>query len=108
MSNYNVSVLALVGARSSRGGGGGSGGSHVQRGGEGRTRVTYFAEEWVFLKTSAYPRFSKRRVLFCTKIRSMGGGGGGGGVKIRHLAIHEINADFGKGIFLRPPHVCDL
>ena len=36
-------------------------------------RVTYFAEEGVFFKTSACPRFCKRRVLFCTKVRSMGG-----------------------------------
>ena len=38
----------------------------------GRTRVTYFAEEGVFFKTSACPRFFKRRVLFCTQIRRMG------------------------------------
>ena len=38
----------------------------------GRTRVTYFAEEGVFFKTSACPRFCKRRVLFCTQVRSMG------------------------------------
>ena len=38
----------------------------------GRTRVTYFAEEGVFFKTSACPRFRKRRVLVCTQIRRMG------------------------------------
>ena len=38
----------------------------------GRTRVTFFAEEGMFLKTSACPRFCKRRVLFCTQVRSMG------------------------------------
>ena len=38
----------------------------------GRTCVTYFAEEGIFLKTSACPRFCKRRVLFCTQVRSMG------------------------------------
>ena len=38
----------------------------------GRTFVTYFAEEGVFFKTSACPRFCKRRVLFCTQVRSMG------------------------------------
>ena len=42
-----------------------------------RTRVMYFAEEGVFFKTSACPRFCKRRVLLCTQVRSMGGGGGG-------------------------------
>ena len=52
-------------------GGGGGGGTQVQRGG-GRTLVTYFAEEGIFFKTSACPRFCKRRVLFCTKVRSMG------------------------------------
>ena len=56
-------------ALTSRGGGGGAGG----------TCVTYFAEEGVFLKASACPRFCKRRVLFCTLVRGMGGGGGGGG-----------------------------
>ena len=45
--------------------GGGGGGTQVQRG--GRTFVKYFAEEGVFFKTSACPRFCKRRVLFCTK-----------------------------------------
>ena len=45
----------------------------------GCTRVTYFAGEGVFFETSACPRFCKRRVLFCTQVRSMGGGGGGGG-----------------------------
>ena len=38
----------------------------------GRTLVTHFAEEGSFLKTSACPRFCKRRVLFCTQVRSMG------------------------------------
>ena len=61
---------------------GGGGGTHVQRG--GRTRVTYFAEEWVFFKTFACPRFCKRRVLFCTQVRSMGGE--------NPLTIHEIYA----------------
>ena len=37
-----------------------------------RNRVTYFAEEGVFFKTSTFPRFCKRRVLFCTQVRSMG------------------------------------
>ena len=49
-----------------------------------RTRVTYFAEEGVFFKTSACPRFCKRRVLFCTQIRCMG--------VENLLTIHEIFA----------------
>ena len=64
-----------------RGGGGHSGTQG------GRTRVTYFAEEGVSFKTSACPRFCKRRVLFCTQVRSMGGGGGE-----NPLAIHKIYA----------------
>ena len=52
------------------GGGGGGGGTQVQRG--GCTRVTYFAEEVVYFKTSACQRFCKSRVLFCTQVRSMG------------------------------------
>ena len=50
----------------------------------GRTRVTYFAEEGVFFKTSACPRFCKRRVLFCTLVRSIGGE--------NPLILHEIYA----------------
>ena len=46
----------------------------------GRTCVTYFAEEGVFFKTSACPRFVKEGT-FWSQIRSMGGGGGGGGLK---------------------------
>ena len=46
----------------------------------GRTRVTYFAEEGVFFKTSACQRFCNRRV------RSMVGGGE------NPLTIHEIYA----------------
>ena len=44
----------------------------------------YLAEEGVFFKTSACPRFYKRRVLFCTKVRSMWGE--------NPLTIHEIYA----------------
>ena len=47
------------------GGGGGGGGMALRyRGGGGGTRVTYFAEEGVFFKTSACPSFCKSRVLF--------------------------------------------
>ena len=51
--------LLIMPIRTSRGGGGGHSGTEG-----GRTRVTYFAEEGVFLKTSACSRFCKRRVLF--------------------------------------------
>ena len=64
--------LALWGLFSRGGGGGGGGGLHSGTEGGGRTLVTYFAEEGAFFKTSACPRFCKRRVLFCTKVRSMG------------------------------------
>ena len=50
----------------------------------GRTRATYFAEEGVFFRTSACPRFCIRRVLFCTHVRSMG--------RENPLTIHEIYA----------------
>ena len=53
-----------------------AGDEHARRGHSGteggRTSVTYFAEEGVFFKTSVCPRFCKRRVLFCTNVRSMG------------------------------------
>ena len=58
------------------------GGTQVQRG--GCTLFTYFAEDGVFFKTSACLRFCKRRVLFCTQVRSMGGE--------NPLTIHEIYA----------------
>ena len=62
---------------------GGGGGTQVQRGGGGGCiRVTYFAEDGVFFKTSACPRFCKRRVLFFVPRYEVWGGGGGGGVKI--------------------------
>ena len=61
------------------GGGGGMGHSGTER---GLTLVTYFADTGVFFKTSACPRFCKRRVLFCTQVRSMGGE--------NPLTIHEI------------------
>ena len=65
------------------GGGGGGGGGHSSSE-VGHTRVMYFAEERVFFKTSACPRFCKRRVLFCTQVRSMG--------VENPLTIHEIYA----------------
>ena len=49
----------------------------------GRTRVTYFAKEGVFFKTSACPRFWKRRVLMYTQVRSIYG-------VENPLTIHEI------------------
>ena len=45
------------------GGGGGGGGGHSGTEGD-RSRVTYFAEEGVFFKTSACPRFSKKKGTF--------------------------------------------
>ena len=59
-----IDARALIGPCSPRRGHSGTEG--------GRTCVTYFAEEGVFFKTSACPRFCKRRVLFCTQVRSMG------------------------------------
>ena len=38
----------------------------------GRTRLTYFAEEGVFFKTSECPRFCIKRVFFCNQVGSMG------------------------------------
>ena len=65
---------------SRRGGGGGGGGQSGTEG--GCTHVMYFAEEGIFFKTSACPRFYKSRVLFCTQVRSMGGE--------NPLTIHKI------------------
>ena len=64
-------IMVMVVIIPAPGGGGGGGRNSGTEG--GRTRVTYFAEEGVFFKTSACPRFCKRRVLFCTQVRSMGG-----------------------------------
>ena len=61
----------------------GRGGEHLGTEG-GRTQFSYFAEEGVLFKTSACPRFCKRRVLFCTQVRSMGGE--------NPLTIHKIYA----------------
>ena len=52
------------------GGGGGGGGTQVQRGAAPSLRIS--GKKGSFFKTSACPRFCKRRVLFCTKVRSMG------------------------------------
>ena len=65
----------------SRGGGGGGGGGALRYIG-GPHPCTYFAEEGVFIKNSACPRFCKSRVLFCTQVRSMG--------DENPLTIHEI------------------
>ena len=46
------------------------GGTHVQRGAAPSVRIT--RKKGSFFKTSTCPRFCKRRVLFCTKVRSMG------------------------------------
>ena len=52
------------------GGGGGGGGTQVQRGAAPALRIS--RKKGSFFKTSACPRFCKIRVLFCTKVRSMG------------------------------------
>ena len=54
----------------------------------GRTRLTYFAEEGVFFKTSECPRFWIKWYLFVTRYEVWGGGGGGE----NPLTIHEIYA----------------
>ena len=48
------------------GGGGGGGGTQVQR---GALRIS--RKKGSYFKTSACPRFCKRRVLYCTQVRSM-------------------------------------
>ena len=49
---------------------GGGGGTRVQRGAAPKLRIS--RKKGSFFKTSACPRFCKRRVLFCTQVRSMG------------------------------------
>ena len=46
------------------------GGTQVQRGAAPSLRIS--RKKGSFFKTSACPRFCKRRVLFCTQVRSMG------------------------------------
>ena len=46
------------------------GGTQVQRGVAPALRIS--RKKGSFFKTSACPRFCKRRVLFCTQVRSMG------------------------------------
>ena len=41
-------------------------------GGGGGTLVTYFAEKGVFVEDLRMSAILKRRVLFCTQVRSMG------------------------------------
>ena len=52
------------------GGGGGGGGTQVQRGAAPALHIS--RKKGSFFKTSACSRFCKRRVLFCTQVRSMG------------------------------------
>ena len=49
---------------------GGGGGTQVQRGAAPSLRIS--RKKGSFFKTSACPRFCKRRVLCCTQVRSMG------------------------------------
>ena len=49
---------------------GGGGGTQVQRGAAPVLRIS--RKKGSSFKTSACPRFCKRRVLFCTQVRSMG------------------------------------
>ena len=51
-------------------GGGGGGGGQSGIGAAPSLRIS--RKKGSFFKTSACPRFCKRRVLFCTQIRSMG------------------------------------
>ena len=68
MKGFARLLCPLYGAR---GGGGGGGGALRYRGGP---HLRYaFRGGRDFFKTSACPRFCKRRVLFCTQVRSMGG-----------------------------------
>ena len=46
------------------------GGTQVQKGAAPSLRIS--RKKGCFFKTSACPRFCKRRVLFCTQVRSMG------------------------------------
>ena len=48
----------------------GGGGTQVQKGAAPSLRIS--RKKGSFFKTSACPRFCKRRVLFCTQVRSMG------------------------------------
>ena len=52
------------------GGGGGGGGTRVHRG--AAPALCILRKKGSFFKTSACPRFCKRRLLFCTQVRSMG------------------------------------
>ena len=49
---------------------GGGGGTQVQRGAALALHISQ--KKGSFFKTSACPRFCKRRVLFCSQVRSMG------------------------------------
>ena len=60
---------------------GGGGGTQIQWGPHQRNRDVFRGRRGLF-KTSACPRFCKRRVLICIQVQSMSEGGGGGGVKI--------------------------
>ena len=63
-------VKPYVGKPVGGGGGGGGGGTQVQRGAAPALRIS--RRKGSFFTTSACPRICKRRVLFCTQVRSMG------------------------------------
>ena len=72
-SGWKIIVGELFVKTSSPGGGGGGGGGGGHSGTEGAAPSLRFSrKKGSFFKTSACPRFCKRRVLFCTQVRSMG------------------------------------
>ena len=69
-SSYRRHIVTLANWKYTPGGGGGGGGSQIQRGAAPALRIS--RKKGSFFKTFPCPRFCKRRVLFCTQIRSMG------------------------------------
>ena len=64
------STCRIFRSKEDQGPGGGGGGTQVQRGVAPALRIS--RKKGSFFKTYACPRFCKRRVLFCTQVRSMG------------------------------------
>ena len=67
---HRRSISCATSAQEPGEGGEGGGGTQLQRGAAPSLRIS--RKKGSFLKTSACPRFCKRRVLFCTQVRSMG------------------------------------